>query len=434
MNLSDLRTALQERREDFSQSSAKLNRRINQSYLDLCSRRKWGWLRRTYTTQTFPSETYTVSATQHTRRVGVTSTLPTGIIDLKTRPFGRRVKINGQSYRITSIEPGSGADNEFWNLDQTFIGASASYSATVYYDEVALPPGAERIVKALVIGDTSFDDRGASTGALGNTNLTPVSPAEMVVRDLGSTGRPSRYSAIRKEPIPAPLAPDLNDATPISTATGPCSGTSVHHYWLSHFDMKSGAESALSPSLRVRPSYAGSPNLEISTSLFGLPVRIYRSRDGDETPFRTSFAGVVELAQGAVLTNAVDSMLDRDLGPRAQDSSSCMYMTLWPAPSGSYQIHILYQLEAQKMVEDEDMPLFDATFHHLILDGAEALMLEAEDEQSRANQARQRFEVGVARMIANDRLDSSNTVVMGGRRRITGRPQSWYGSWDGTGP
>ena len=46
MNLSELRTALQERREDYSESTAKLNRRLNQSYLDICSRRKWGWLRR----------------------------------------------------------------------------------------------------------------------------------------------------------------------------------------------------------------------------------------------------------------------------------------------------------------------------------------------------------------------------------------------------
>ena len=54
MNLSELRTALKERREDFSPSDAKLDRKINQAYLDICSRRKWGWLRRQYTVDTFP--------------------------------------------------------------------------------------------------------------------------------------------------------------------------------------------------------------------------------------------------------------------------------------------------------------------------------------------------------------------------------------------
>ena len=52
MNLKELRTALQERREDFSASDAKLNRKINQAYLDICSRRKWGWLRREHSVTT----------------------------------------------------------------------------------------------------------------------------------------------------------------------------------------------------------------------------------------------------------------------------------------------------------------------------------------------------------------------------------------------
>lgn len=430
MNLSDLRTALQERREDFSQSSAKLNRRINQAYLDICSRRKWGWLRRTFTTQTFGTEQYTVTATNASYTVDVTSALPAGRRTLRDK----RVHINGQRYRVRDINyaiaPGS---TETWYIDQPFIGVTGSYTATVYHDEVALPVGSERIVKAHIVGDTTFPSASVSTGNLGSTNLIGVSPSEMSLRDLGSTGRPSRYSVVRKTAVPPPhTAPTLNSAHPSSVAGHLANGL-VYRYWTTHVDVKSGAESALSPELKVVPSTTGSAAIDIATDSPAYHYNLYRSKKDSTTPYLVSRVPV-QPADATGIVGTVDSQLDLELGPRAAESASSMHMMLWPAPSGSFQVHVVYQREAYSLVDDADMPLFDSTFHHLILDGAEALMLEAEDEQPRANQARQRFEIGIARMIGNDRLDGDNRVVMGGRVRVKGKPQSWHGSWDGTGP
>ena len=85
-------------------------------------------------------------------------------------------------------------------------------------------------------------------------------------------------------------------------------------------------------------------------------------------------------------------------------------------------------MEPSSLSADNDYPLFDSQFHHVILSGAEALMLEAADEQGRANQARQRFEAGIARMIALDRMNQQRKVVFGGARQLRGKPTWWYGS------
>lgn len=432
MNLSDLRTALQERREDFSQSSAKLNRRINQAYLDICSRRKWGWLRRTFTTQTFATETYTVTTFDSNRQVSVTSALPISRRTVRDK----RVTINGQLYRIRDVDFATLPTTETWYLDQPFVGTGAAgMSATVYYDEVSLPVGAEKIIKAHIVGDTSFEGSApvVSTGNLGNTNLIGISPADMSLRDLNSTGRPSRYSVIRKTPIPPPVAaPTLSATHPISTA-GHLEPATTYRYWTTNLDIKSGAESALSPELAIESNHFGSAVIDIALESASYYTNIYRSKKDGKTPYLLT-NDPLKPSSTAGLPGIPDSVSDYQLGPRSSDSASSMYMTLWPAPGGSYQVHVVYQREAHRLIEDDDLPLFDSTFHHIVLDGAEALMLEAEDEQPRANQARQRFEVGIARMIQNDRLDGDNRVIIGGRTRVRGKPQWWHGAWDGTGP
>jgi len=481
VNLSDLRTALQERREDFSQSSAKLNRRINQAYLDICSRRKWGWLRRIHLAQTFATETYDdVVCTQDWTKVTVPQgSMPTTRLGYKCRPRDRRIEINGHVYRTLRVEdtdvetaaPTAATTREIWWLDQPFIGSSGTYTATVYHDELALPLGAERIVEAIVVSDSRNVSPGGVTvtvGGIGTTGLGSISPADMTMRDLTSTGRPSAYSVVRKEPIPPPLnALSIKESstyplgvyTP-ATGPSPLGARSKYRYWAAHVDIKSGAESALGPEFLVDNTDLGLGvgvlTLDYDPSLYGLAVKLYRSKDGGSTPLHlqvNAAAGGLDRSDtllpntvGDVVTSAPlvdsdfsgtgahDTRPDIDLGNRAPDSASTIYMTLWPAPSTRYQVKVLYQLEAQRLIEDADIPLFDASFHHLVLDGAEALMLEAEDEQSRANQARQRFELGIARMIQNDRLDGDHRVVMGGRTRVAGRPQAWHGSWDGTGP
>ena len=131
MNLSELRTALQERREDYSASDAKLDRRINQAYLDICSRRKWGWLRREYTANTYASTTVTgvapspnnVSVTNGSNEVAIGANLiPSPTV------LGKRVLIDSAFY--TAIDMSLGGDTII--LDRPFTG-------TVSYTHLTLP-------------------------------------------------------------------------------------------------------------------------------------------------------------------------------------------------------------------------------------------------------------------------------------------------------
>ena len=146
MNLSELRTALQERREDYSASDAKLNRRINQAYLDICSRRKWGWLRREYTANTHASTTITgtgaapVTVTNGTNEVGLHSSLVPGPTVL-----GKRVLIDSAFYTIIDMN----STGITMVLDRPFTGTtSTSASLKFIYDEVALPLGTESIIES----------------------------------------------------------------------------------------------------------------------------------------------------------------------------------------------------------------------------------------------------------------------------------------------
>ena len=107
-----------------------------------------------------------------------------------------------------------------------------------------------------------------------------------------------------------------------------------------------------------------------------------------------------------------------------------MYMQFYPIPDGEYEVSAIVQAEAKEMDGDEDRPMIDAQFHNVILDGAEAMMLEASDEQGRAGSPRKRYEMGIARMIQADRLNQQNRVVFCGRDQGRGKP-SWryaYGS------
>ena len=98
MNLSELRTALQERREDYSSTDGKLDRKINQAYLDICSRRKWGWLRRPYTYATYAPDTtrYQVSDV-YDGEVEITVTRQDGTMPAGLLPttMGKLHKIKG---------------------------------------------------------------------------------------------------------------------------------------------------------------------------------------------------------------------------------------------------------------------------------------------------------------------------------------------------
>ena len=138
MNLKELRTALQERREDYSASDAKLNRRINQSYLDICSRRKWGWLRREFTANTYASvSTSGITLSSGSRAIEWKAAAPPATV------LGKRIVVGGSFYRVVDLDS-TGTNGV---LDRPFIGTTAAgLTGTIVYDEIALPLGAQTVV------------------------------------------------------------------------------------------------------------------------------------------------------------------------------------------------------------------------------------------------------------------------------------------------
>jgi|TARA_A100001515_G_scaffold84254_2_gene66819 hypothetical protein len=407
VNLAELRTALQERREDYSQSSAKLDRKINQSYLDICSRRKWGWLRRTvsFATHNRNTGTFTVNgSTEVNKRVITVSGATTHTV------FGKRILIENDIYRIENV--GSVATE--WTLDRPLrCSSAASIAITVLYDEVALPVGSKSVVECVLFAGAS------AAGAYAYPNsLTAVAPATMLYMGKDVNGQPTRFAVVRKEPIPAPrVAPTVALAAGAGLTAG-----AAYKYWYTHVDKQTGAESALGPSSSVT-TVSGTSRVAVGsdTARNDFYVRTYRSSANGSTAY------LIRDDQGAT-ANFTDSMSDEYLGPRGPQSAASMFLQLYPCPDAEYEVRALVQMEGVKLGDDNDRPLFDAEFHHLILDGAEALMLESSDEQGRANQARQRFEMGIARMVQQDRLNQQYRVVMGGRRTVHGKTSWLYSS------
>jgi hypothetical protein len=421
VNLSELRTALQERREDYSQSSAKLNRKINQAYLDISSRRRWGWLRRESAYATYSSFFYANtgadSNTPDANGIFVVGT-ENGSRSITISQFGntpstalgKRVKIENDFYRVVNINSTGGT----WTLDRPLRcsqtipdGTTANHSIKIIYDEVALPVGTISVVNTVLF-------RGGALSYGTPLSMSAVSPTELAYLDMDVGGRPSRFATTRKEPIPAPQSalPGLSVVSGLGLALG------TYNYWYTHVDKQTGAESALSPSTSVvitsGMEQVSIPSLTARRDFF---VRVYRSRVNGTAPY-------LLLDPQSTTVNFTDTSVDDYLGPAGPNSASSLFMQLYPIPDDEYEVRSIIQIECTPLSEDNDRPLFDAEFHNLILDGAEALMLEAADEQGRASSARQRFEIGIARMVQLDRTNLQNTVVFGGKKSARGR-RSW---------
>ena len=106
-----------------------------------------------------------------------------------------------------------------------------------------------------------------------------------------------------------------------------------------------------------------------------------------------------------------------------------MFLSLYPAPGATYQIHGVYQSEGLALDGDDDRTLFDSSYAPVLLDGAEYLMLTASDEQPRAKTVRYAYEEGIKRMIQQDRLNYKERVLIGrGGRRLRGKKTWWYGA------
>lgn len=430
MNLSELRTALQERREDYSASDAKLNRRINQAYLDICSRRKWGWLRREYTANTHASTTITgtgpaggpapgltsIVATNGTNEIGLGATIAANTETL----LGKRILIDSAFYTVIDMTP----NGLTLFLDRVYTGKDYPDSTTdplnwdygsikVVYDEVALPLGTESIIESsLFTGSTSY--------AL---SLEAIQPATMSMRDKDVSGQPTACSVIEKKPIYRPRK-KVSDFGPLTAgAGGLLTVGATYKYWYSFYDQKSGAESSLSEESSVTLSAVQNRvTLPTVVARKDYVLRIYRSTAGGSVPYLLRD----KLEQSVAV---VDDESDDYLGTRGPDSASTMFLTLYPYPDSTYQVHTLLMMEALRLDDDDDRPMFDSGYSTTLLDGAEMLMLNAEDEQARANAVQRRYETGIQRMIMQDRLNFQQRVLIGrGGRRVVGKGTWLYSS------
>jgi len=423
VNLSELRTALQERREDYSASDAKLDRRINQAYLDICSRRKWGWLRREYTANTYASTTVTgvapspnnVSVTNGSNEVAIGANLiPSPTV------LGKRVLIDSAFY--TAIDMSLGGDTII--LDRPFTGTTETEIGVLrfVYDEVALPLGTESVIESsLFTGATSY--------AL---SLEAIQPATMSMRDKDVSGQPTACSVIEKKPLYRPRTKISDIGVGLTAGTGGdglLTSGATYTYWYSFYDQKSGAESALSEGSSVTLSVTNNQvTLPAVTARTDYVLRVYRSDANGSIPYMLQDKRLVQITGG----DALDTESDDYLGARGPDSSSSMYLTLYPYPDSTYQIHMLLMMEALRLGGDNDRPMFDSGYSTVLLDGAEMLMLNAEDEQSRANVVQRRYEMGIQRMVMQDRLNFQQHVLIGrGSRRVVGKGTWLYSSGSG---
>ena len=426
MNLSELRTALQERREDYSQSDAKLNRRINQAYLSICSRRRWGWLRRRHTQTTYssffhantgadsntpsPNGIYVVGTENGKRTITISQYANTPLTAM-----GKLVRIDNDFYRVMNIS----ATGEKWTLDRRLrcaqtidSGATANHSIKILYTEVALPVGSLSVVESTLF-------RGGSTTYGTPLSMGAISPEGMSHLDLDVEGRPTRFATVRKEPIPAPrIAPTL------AASTGSTLPLGKYTYWYTYVDKQTGAESAKGPSSSVTLSVSGVQHVTVGNDQArqDFDLRLYRST------VDSTAAYLLDDPTSPSISGFVDSITDDYLSIPGPNSSSTLFMQLYPVPDSEYEIQSLIQIEPIPLADDNDFPIFDSQFHGVILDGAEALMLEAADEQGRANQARQRYEMGIARMVQLDRLNMQQSVTFGGKREVRGSATWWYGA------
>ena len=394
MNLSQLREHLKLRRSDRSYSTASLNRFINEAYFDLASRRSWGWLRRVHRFDTTAAASVNVTGTTGQSKVTVAAAMPTA--------FGKRILLDGRIYRVTNVS----STGTTWQLDHPLHAVAAgspwTSAATVLYDEVSLPRSTDIVIEAkLIVGGSPL-------------SLEGIEPWVFAQRSRSSTGQPTDFSTIRKEPLPTPQAPP---PAPADTGGGAGPGAATYYYWMSFVDKQSGAESALSPVREVTLANGNlhtiTVNLATQTSRNDFFFRIYRSKKvvagEDPKPYLVHQSMAVEEVVS-------DGLTDQYLGAQGVDSLSSLLMTLFPAPGASYEVEVIYQQQLTELGEDNHRPLFDDTHHVVLLDGAEALMLQASDEFRAAQVATQKFELGIARMMQRDRLSQSTLAL------VTSRP------------
>jgi hypothetical protein len=403
---SEIRTALQRRRSDYSHTAAQLNDWIDQAERDIYSRRAWSFLRREATLTTIAKDSTTLTAV-------ILGTITNGdrVLTIATASaprtlVGKRIIIDGRVYRIVNARV-SGA-NTIYRLDRPFDSATgAAYTATIVYDEYALPADCESLLHVSL-----------ANGNASPLNITAISPQWMAFADKDVFGQPTTSSIVRRQPIPAPT---FGPTTLADTGNPAGQGAGTYLYWVAYRDQQTGAVSALSPSA----SFTTAGALAIAVTHAGrsdYSIDLYRSRVGGTVAY------LVDEFDQPAFSAEEDVSADDTLRGRAHEGGTSIFMTLYPAPDSGYDMRILYQVEGKPQSEDDQVPLFGPSWCPVLLDGAEMMMLTAHDEQVRASSAQGRYEMGLRRMVERDRTDKHHTAVIGGRRRVRGRQTAWYGS------
>jgi|TARA_R110002012_G_scaffold168367_3_gene331851 hypothetical protein len=379
MDLTELRARLKLRRADKAYGNASLDRFINRAKDEICSKHPWSWLRRSHLWTTHAAVTFSGAGFVLTEREF------SGAAGQVASSIGRRCKIDSTLYKIADNRSGTR-----WVLDRPFASASGDYSVVMFHDEFSLPAGAQTVLSVEVIQNGGNVEILDFVHALDMQRLDPD--------ETGST--PRRYSVVRRPPIVAPrLAPPA--VTSSGSGTGP-GGTHVYKYAWSHIDRQTGAESALSAttSVTVNNDFIWTATVTPGTHVrHGYDVRIYRTLAGGSDLYWHSD---LRMNSGSSSTFS-DDQQDIQLSRRTPPSSTPINVRLHPIPSARTGLRATYQFQHPDLANAADEPLWDPQFHHVLLDGAEAAMLEAEDEQGRAQVASRRFQLGLASMLRSDR-------------------------------
>lgn len=400
MRLADARSALKRRRSDRSYSNAALNGFLNDARRDIESRKRWSWLRRTHryeTTAQDSSSITTFAATQGSRIATISSTGPVTL-------WGKRLIVGSKTVRVVNINSAGTS----LTLDAPWTGPSVTgQKPTILYDEVALPLDTDAALQVSLRSSTGYASR-----------LNASAQDSAARWDPSTSGEPCHYCVIRREQNPAPVsAPEAVDAG-VGTGPGPAHGQ--YKYWCSYIDKQSGAESGLSPHYSfTQPGHSPTHAVTVTPpSRRDFLVRVYRSRASGDVPY---FLGDVTTYGGAF----TDVLTDEYLGARGPESGTEAFMRLWPVPASVYSIEVTCLNRGVDLADDNDRPLFPATFDNVWLDGAEMRMLGSADEQGRAGSAQQRFERGIDLMMRQDSVEASKVLEIGGRSNFGGFDTGW---------
>ena len=372
------------RRDDDAVASAALLRYLNQAHLDFCGRKDWTWLLREFLfTTSAPLE-------EHACTFAAGSRLAVIAAHAGVTVFGHSLLVPDESrvYRITNVD----STRQVVTLDRAadFTGASL---CTIPNDEIALPFGASRVVKATLRA-------GGDSGA----PLARITTRESVDGFYAGTGTPSAYSTYKRQGIPTPLTPTVGGGV-----GGSLTGT--YTYWISHYDRTTGQESRLSPP--VTATYAAETVTVTPVAREDFSYRVYRSVNGGSSPhFLTEVL--------AITTSYSDAgVLDQYLGGVRPADAPPLVLKLDVAPDDAYDVMATYFMSPPPMLSNTDELLVPDELIPVLLDGAEAYYLGNLDEDGRAANVMTRYERGVSRALNRD-MPGSSIIKMGRRRRAAG--------------